>query len=146
MRAPWTSLPLLLLRCASPSSPPVDAAAEPTSDLAAEAALDHAPPADVAPADVASPCAPRCVHGRSCVRGRCEDAWRAVVSAGAPSPRSRHAIVWTGTEALVWGGFADPGLLRDGGRYDPAAGRWHPLAATGAPGERMAPEIGRAHV
>jgi hypothetical protein len=32
------------------------------------------------------------------------DLWRTVVSANAPSPRGRHAAVWTGDEMIVWGG------------------------------------------
>src|SRR5439155_20893762 len=32
------------------------------------------------------------------------DSWKPIAMAGAPSPRSVFACVWTGTEMLVWGG------------------------------------------
>lgn len=48
----------------------------------------------------------------------------------APSPlegRSGAAVVWTGTEMVVWGGLGAVAHLGDGARYDPVAGVWTPL-------------------
>ncbi len=61
--------------------------------------------------------------------------WRAMSSAGAPSPRRDFAWSWTGTELLVWGGRAVPSgdLLGDGARYDPQSDAWRPISSAGAP-------------
>jgi hypothetical protein len=32
--------------------------------------------------------------------------WTAVAAKGAPSARQSHVAVWTGSEMLVWGGYA----------------------------------------
>jgi N-acetylneuraminic acid mutarotase len=54
--------------------------------------------------------------------------WTATSTDGAPSPRSIHTAVWTGSEMLVWGGFStDTGYVNDGGRYDPATDTWKPF-------------------
>lgn len=46
------------------------------------------------------------------------------------SPRAGTTGVWTGTEAIFWGGYA-PGtataFFADGAAYDPATGRWSSL-------------------
>ncbi len=64
---------------------------------------------------------------------------------GAPAPRIDEAIVWTGTELLVWGGCANVGgeyrLVADGGRYDPEANRWRPIARRNAPSPRAKPLV-----
>jgi hypothetical protein len=69
------------------------------------------------------------------------DAWRAMATIGAPAARRYHTVVWTGSEALVWGGDAsavnDVGLA-DGGAYDPAKDRWRRLSDVGAPPARWA--------
>ncbi len=59
------------------------------------------------------------------------DSWRPIDPAVDPrlTPQSRqNAVVgWTGTEVVVWGGqqVEDPRIaVRDGGFYDPRAGRW----------------------
>lgn len=54
--------------------------------------------------------------------------WRLV----APSPlsaRSSAAVVWTGTEMVVWGGSNAGEFLGDGAAYDPAEDSWRPIAA-----------------
>ncbi len=62
---------------------------------------------------------------------------------GAPSPRIDEAIVWTGSELLVWGGCANVGgeyrLVADGGRYDPETDRWRPITRLHAPSPRARP-------
>jgi N-acetylneuraminic acid mutarotase len=66
------------------------------------------------------------------------DSWAPISAIGAPSARNTldQALVWTGTELLVWGGFDGNDSLRDGARYDPAADTWRPITANGAPPPR----------
>lgn len=59
--------------------------------------------------------------------------WEALSTTGAPSPRTGHTAVWTGSEMIVWGG--EPATLA-GGRYDPATDVWRPLSVVGAPSPR----------
>lgn len=47
------------------------------------------------------------------------DIWLNLSPAGAPSGRSGHSAVWTGTEMIVWGGYSSDGALGDGARYSP---------------------------
>jgi len=74
------------------------------------------------------------------------DVWTASPdsSSGGPSARGLGGSAWTGTELLVWGGgLATPSdyyiLATDGGRYDPAADAWAPIATAGAPLPRRLP-------
>jgi len=56
------------------------------------------------------------------------DQWSAMSSTGAPSPRSQHAAVWTGTQMIVYGGQTGDGRsLADGAIYDPVTDTWIPL-------------------
>jgi hypothetical protein len=60
----------------------------------------------------------------------------------APAPRDGAAVVWTGTEIIVWGGSVESAmgttvLLGDGARLDPQSGRWTPMAGALAPAPRM---------
>jgi hypothetical protein len=70
--------------------------------------------------------------------GRAElgERWQARGLATAPSARSSHTAVWTGTEMIVWGGYGVSANLNDGGRYDPALNTWTSLATGGAPSPR----------
>lgn len=69
-------------------------------------------------------------------------AWAMLPSAGAPSPRSGHSSVWTGTELIVWGGargaMGRPQHLSDGARYNPKTSIWTPITSAGAPRARSA--------
>jgi hypothetical protein len=56
--------------------------------------------------------------------------WRPVSGVGAPTARSGHTAVWTGTEMIVWGGT--PTTLA-GGRYDPGTDSWAATSTSGAP-------------
>ncbi len=56
-----------------------------------------------------------------------------------PAARARHTAVWTGTEMVVWGGWAG-GYLNYGGSYAPATDTWSGTWVDGGPG---AP-VGRA--
>lgn len=64
--------------------------------------------------------------------------WKAVSKTGAPSARTWHTIVWTGSEYAVWGGAATDGTgdLGDGALYDPAKDSWRPVTMAGAPDAR----------
>jgi hypothetical protein len=63
--------------------------------------------------------------------------WTAVDTAGAPSARDLPAVVWTGSEMIVWGGGDANGALPDGGRYNPASDSW--TAINAATPSRFAP-------
>ncbi len=64
-------------------------------------------------------------------------AWSPTSTAGAPSPRSDHTVVWTGSRMIVWGGLGG-GPTQTGGRYDPLTDTWLPTSVTGAPSPRNA--------
>jgi N-acetylneuraminic acid mutarotase len=67
------------------------------------------------------------------------DAWTPTTTTGAPSARSAHTVVWTGSRMVVWGGiqFVNGSTgLNDGGQYDPASDAWTPTTTTGAPSAR----------
>ena len=60
---------------------------------------------------------------------------------GAPSRRSSHAVVWTGTKMIVWGGVGvDSALTNTGGIYDPATDTWTATSTVGAPSSRAVPK------
>jgi N-acetylneuraminic acid mutarotase len=66
--------------------------------------------------------------------------WAATAVGGAPSARSNHTAIWTGSRMIVWGGWGgqtvSTGELDTGGRYDPAANTWSPTNGAGAPSAR----------
>ncbi len=63
--------------------------------------------------------------------------WTPTASVGAPSARSDHSAVWTGTKMIVWGGRDEMGMqLATGGEYDPTLDTWTPLPDIGAPQPR----------
>ena len=65
------------------------------------------------------------------------NSWAPTNPAGAPSPRSFHTALWTGSEMIIWGGLS-PGLrLNSGGRYSTASNTWTPTSTEGAPEGRL---------
>ncbi len=69
-------------------------------------------------------------------------AWTALPSVNAPIARAGHATVWTGTEMIVWAGFANPSnvaLANDGGRFNPTNNTWLPLNISAPPPARYVP-------
>ncbi len=56
--------------------------------------------------------------------------WRPVSSDSAPSARSIHRALWTGTEMIVWGGYSDTPTA--GGRYDPSTNTWKSISTDDA--------------
>ena len=59
-----------------------------------------------------------------------------VTTTGAPTGRSAHTAVWTGSEMIVWGGAGGFPYLNDGGRYNPATNSWTAVTPTDAPEAR----------
>ncbi len=59
----------------------------------------------------------------------------------APAGRETHPAVWTGTEMVVWGGWAwdlwSGAYLDTGGKYDPSSDTWIAVTPTNAPLARM---------
>jgi N-acetylneuraminic acid mutarotase len=65
------------------------------------------------------------------------DSWSPISQANAPSARSSHSAVWTGSVMVVWGGVSDTGYRDTGGRYDPATDTWTPTSTAKAPEARV---------
>jgi hypothetical protein len=61
------------------------------------------------------------------------DEWRIAQPVGAPDARRGHTVIWDGSAAYVWGGFADAGYQNTGGRFDPASFSWQPITTVNAP-------------
>jgi N-acetylneuraminic acid mutarotase len=61
------------------------------------------------------------------------DAWTPMSTAGAPAATYWHTLVWTGSEAIAWGGLMGETAY---GRYDPTTDTWRPLSLAGAPVNR----------
>ena len=61
--------------------------------------------------------------------------WTATTTTNAPSGRTLHTAVWTGSEMIVWGGYdASPAyVLNTGGRYNPSTDSWTATSTTNAP-------------
>jgi len=64
--------------------------------------------------------------------------WAATTTNSAPTNRTEHTAVWTGSRMIAWGGLGNESLdfLSDGGRYDPVANSWQATALAGAPTNR----------
>jgi hypothetical protein len=63
--------------------------------------------------------------------------WTPLPLVGAPTKRTAHTGVWTGSEMIVWGGSDTASPFGDGGRYSPALDAWSPTSAAGAPTARF---------
>lgn len=66
------------------------------------------------------------------------DRWTLLNPQGAPSSRTVHSAVWTGSEMLVWGGRFLPAVQypAEGASYDPVSNSWTPIPTAGAPEPR----------
>jgi len=51
------------------------------------------------------------------------NSWTPMATANAPSARREHSIIWTGTHAIVLGGWNGSGLST-GAKFDPVANAW----------------------
>jgi N-acetylneuraminic acid mutarotase len=64
-----------------------------------------------------------------------QDLWSPMALPPALSGRRRHTVAWTGSEMIVWGGYATVKrnqaayYLADGGAYAPSTDSWRKLAA-----------------
>ncbi len=68
-----------------------------------------------------------------------DDRWSWTSQVNAPSSRFSHTGVWTGSEMIVWGGYAGGIERRDldtGGRYDPLTDSWVDTSLIHNPGPR----------
>ncbi len=64
------------------------------------------------------------------------DTWIPTSTTNAPTSRSSHSLVWTGSRLIVWGGRWAGGFLLTGGIYDPSTDTWSATSTTGAPSAR----------
>ena len=68
--------------------------------------------------------------------GRTATQWLPISTSGAPSARSGHTMIWTGTRMIVWGGKLGSSYLANGAIYDPFDDVWYPMTTKGAPSAR----------
>lgn len=75
------------------------------------------------------------VTNNQCIPGTCSngvpnwgnpihDCWSPISMVGAPTARSQHMAVWTGTKMIVWGGLVNGNPANTGGVYDPVSNTW----------------------
>ena len=64
------------------------------------------------------------------------DSWVATSTTDAPTNRSIHTAVWTGSEMIVWGGYDGSSYWNTGGRYNPGTNSWTAASTTDAPAGR----------
>ena len=65
------------------------------------------------------------------------DSWTLLPTNGAPSARTGHAAVWTGSEMIIWGGAEDVEYMNTGARFNVATGKWTPTTLKDAPLQRL---------
>lgn len=65
--------------------------------------------------------------------GSCTNAWTTTSLTNAPTGRSDHTAVWTGTEMIVWGGLDSLTIVNTGGKYNPSTDSWTATSTTNAP-------------
>jgi N-acetylneuraminic acid mutarotase len=71
----------------------------------------------------------------------CPDNWVTSTSLNIPTGRESHAVVWTGSEMIIWGGYGgDLAGFNSGGRYNPSTGTWTNTSTTNTPSKRIAPK------
>ena len=71
------------------------------------------------------------------IANACTDQWGATSIANAPSARSEHTAVWTGSEMIVWGGWDGGGDFNTGGRYNPSTDSWTATSRSNVPTGRF---------
>jgi N-acetylneuraminic acid mutarotase len=64
------------------------------------------------------------------------NSWTATGATNAPSARSGHSAVWTGSEMIVWGGSNATTVFNTGGRYNRSTNSWTATATVNAPTAR----------
>src|SRR5438034_7446135 len=69
--------------------------------------------------------------------GCTDDTWAGTSVTNAPTARSVHTAVWTGSEMIVWGGATSgPIYFNTGGRYNPSTNSWTTTSITNAAAAR----------
>jgi N-acetylneuraminic acid mutarotase len=64
------------------------------------------------------------------------NSWIHISSANAPTGRSDHTAVWTGSAMIIWGGYdSSQQPLNTGGKYRPATNTWTTVSTVNAPAE-----------
>jgi N-acetylneuraminic acid mutarotase len=69
------------------------------------------------------------------------NAWTPLPLANAPSVRRGFALVWTGQEAILWGGVNGIVGNASGARYNPSTNTWTPMTVNNAPPGRANPAV-----
>jgi N-acetylneuraminic acid mutarotase len=70
--------------------------------------------------------------------GTCVDDWGATNTVNAPSARSSHTAVWTGSEMVIWGGWSGgTNYFNTGGKYSPSTDSWTATSIANAPSARV---------
>jgi N-acetylneuraminic acid mutarotase len=65
------------------------------------------------------------------------NSWSTVSTTNAPAGGVQGSIVWTGTEAIMWGGLnLSSSRVNTGARYNPVSDTWTATTTTGAPTAR----------
>jgi hypothetical protein len=65
------------------------------------------------------------------------DAWSPTSQGeNCPEARTYHAAIWTGTDMIVWGGYAGTDYANTGGAYDPVGDSWLPTSLIDSPSPR----------
>jgi N-acetylneuraminic acid mutarotase len=64
------------------------------------------------------------------------DTWTPSGTANAPSGRSLHTAIWTGSEMIVWGGTDGTNVFNTGARYNPSTDSWAASGTSNAPTAR----------
>ena len=62
--------------------------------------------------------------------------WVNISSTNAPTSRTYHTALWTGTDMLVWGGVISITPTNTGGKYNFASDTWSTMATLNAPSAR----------
>ncbi|MBI5801982.1 MAG: hypothetical protein HZA92_14820 [Verrucomicrobia bacterium] len=75
------------------------------------------------------------VLGSGALFNPADNSWQPVSPTNAPSPRTQFSVVWTGDQAIYWGGYSN-NFIGDGKRYFPANNTWSNVTVTGAPSAR----------
>ncbi len=68
--------------------------------------------------------------------GCSDDTWTATSLTNVPTAREYYTAVWTGTEMIVWGGYAHTSQVNTGGRYNPSTDSWTATSTANAPSPR----------
>ncbi len=64
------------------------------------------------------------------------DAWSAISMTNAPTARTAHTAVWTGTKMIIWGGWNLTAATNTGAIYDPATDAWTTISSATVPEAR----------